>query len=116
MSAPLADQAILKLFEALDSYIELPERPKDRPFLMSIEGVQSISGRGTVVTGLIERLGPVLEPRSIHVDEPSPRVGTVTWKTAPRGMFAVTANFPPCASTIERQIDRPMPRPSGFVV
>ncbi|MBR0870422.1 elongation factor Tu [Bradyrhizobium tropiciagri] len=52
---PLADQAILKLFEALDSYIELPERPKDRPFLMPIEGVQSISGRGTVVTGLVER-------------------------------------------------------------
>jgi elongation factor Tu len=51
----LADQAILKLFEALDSYIELPERPKDRPFLMPIEGIQSISGRGTVVTGLIER-------------------------------------------------------------
>jgi elongation factor Tu len=54
-TGPLADQAILKLFEALDSYIELPERPKDRPFLMPIEGVQSISGRGTVVTGLIER-------------------------------------------------------------
>jgi elongation factor Tu len=52
---PLADQAILKLFEVLDGYIELPERPKDRPFLMPIEGVQSISGRGTVVTGLIER-------------------------------------------------------------
>ena len=54
-TGPLADQAILKLFEALDSYIELPERPKDRPFLMPIESVQSISGRGTVVTGLIER-------------------------------------------------------------
>jgi elongation factor Tu len=54
-TGPLADQAILKLFEALDSYIALPERPKDRPFLMPIEGVQSISGRGTVVTGLIER-------------------------------------------------------------
>jgi elongation factor Tu len=54
-TGPLADQAILKLFEALDSYIELPERPKDRAFLMPIEGVQSISGRGTVVTGLIER-------------------------------------------------------------
>ena len=51
----LADQAILKLFEALDTFIEVPERPKDRPFLMPIEGVQSISGRGTVVTGLIER-------------------------------------------------------------
>ncbi|MBR0777359.1 elongation factor Tu [Bradyrhizobium diazoefficiens] len=52
---PLADQAVLKLFEALDTFIEVPERPKDRPFLMPIEGVQSISGRGTVVTGLIER-------------------------------------------------------------
>jgi len=57
-TGPLADQAILKLFAALDSYIELPERPKDRPFLMPIESVQSISGRGTVVTGLIE-LGTV---------------------------------------------------------
>jgi elongation factor Tu len=54
-TGPLADQAILKLFEALDRYIELPERPKDGAFLMPIEGVQSISGRGTVVTGLIER-------------------------------------------------------------
>ena len=54
-TGPLADQAILKLFEALDSYIELPERERDRPFLMPIESVQSISGRGTVVTGLIER-------------------------------------------------------------
>jgi elongation factor Tu len=54
-AGPLADQAILKLYEALDSYIELPERPKDGAFLMPIEGVQSISGRGTVVTGLIER-------------------------------------------------------------
>jgi elongation factor Tu len=54
-TGPLADQAILQLFEALDNYVELPERPTDRPFLMPIEGVQSISGRGTVVTGLIER-------------------------------------------------------------
>jgi elongation factor Tu len=52
---PLADEAILKLFAALDGYIELPERAKDRAFLMPIEGVHSISGRGTAVTGLIER-------------------------------------------------------------
>ena len=51
---PLADQAILELFAALDSWVELPERPKDRPFLMAIEGVHSITGRGTVATGLIE--------------------------------------------------------------
>ena len=52
---PLADEAILKLFEALDTYIPLPERPTDMPFLMPIEDVFSISGRGTVVTGRIER-------------------------------------------------------------
>ena len=47
--------AILKLMEAVDSYIPQPERPKDKPFLMPIEDVFSISGRGTVVTGRIER-------------------------------------------------------------
>jgi elongation factor Tu len=51
----LADAAILKLLGVLDSHIELPERPKDQPFLMQIEGVHSITGRGTVVTGVIER-------------------------------------------------------------
>src|SRR5215468_10774197 len=50
-----ADQSILKLFEALDQYVPLPERPIDKPFLMPIEDVFSISGRGTVVTGRIER-------------------------------------------------------------
>ena len=52
---PLANEAILRLFDALDSYIPLPERAKDRPFMMPIEGVMTITGRGTVVTGLIER-------------------------------------------------------------
>ena len=52
---PLADEAILKLYEALDTYIPLPDRPKDQPFLMPIEDVFSISGRGTVVTGRVER-------------------------------------------------------------
>jgi elongation factor Tu len=52
---PLADEAILKLYEALDTYIPQPERPLDQPFLMPIEDVFSISGRGTVVTGRIER-------------------------------------------------------------
>jgi elongation factor Tu len=51
----LGEQAILKLMDAVDSYIPQPERPKDRPFLMPIEDVFSISGRGTVVTGRIER-------------------------------------------------------------
>jgi elongation factor Tu len=52
---PLADEAIVKLYEALDTYIPLPERAVDQPFLMPIEDVFSISGRGTVVTGRIER-------------------------------------------------------------
>jgi elongation factor Tu len=47
--------AILKLMEAVDSYIPQPERAIDRPFLMPIEDVFSISGRGTVVTGRVER-------------------------------------------------------------
>ena len=48
-------QSILKLMEAVDSYIPTTERPKDLPFLMPIEDVFSISGRGTVVTGRVER-------------------------------------------------------------
>jgi elongation factor Tu len=48
-------ESILKLMEAVDSYIPQPERAKDRPFLMPIEDVFTISGRGTVVTGRIER-------------------------------------------------------------
>ncbi|MEE9342501.1 MAG: elongation factor Tu [Gammaproteobacteria bacterium] len=47
--------SIVKLFEALDSYIPVPDRPVDLPFLMPIEDVFSISGRGTVVTGRIDR-------------------------------------------------------------
>ncbi|MGH3926307.1 MAG: elongation factor Tu, partial [Pseudonocardiaceae bacterium] len=47
--------AILKLVEALDTYIPQPERDIDKPFLMPVEDVFSISGRGTVVTGRIER-------------------------------------------------------------
>ena len=47
--------SILKLFDALDTYIPMPVRETDKPFLMPIEDVFSISGRGTVVTGRIER-------------------------------------------------------------
>jgi elongation factor Tu len=51
----LGEVAILKLAEALDSYIPEPKRALDGPFLMPVEDVFSISGRGTVVTGRIER-------------------------------------------------------------
>ncbi len=51
----LGHDSILRLMEAVDSFIPQPERAKDRPFLMPIEDVFSISGRGTVVTGRVER-------------------------------------------------------------
>ena len=47
--------SVLKLMEALDTYIPMPQREVDKPFLMPIEDVFSISGRGTVVTGRVER-------------------------------------------------------------
>src|SRR5467141_4061583 len=50
-----ADEAVMRLYEALDTSVPLPERAIDQPFLMPIEDVFSISGRGTVVTGRIER-------------------------------------------------------------
>jgi elongation factor Tu len=52
---PLGEQAIFKLAEALDTYIPLPKRAVDGAFLMPVEDVFSISGRGTVVTGRVER-------------------------------------------------------------
>jgi elongation factor Tu len=51
----LGHDAILKLMAEVDRYIPQPERPKDKPFLMPVEDVFSISGRGTVVTGRVER-------------------------------------------------------------
>jgi elongation factor Tu len=51
----LGREAVLKLMEAVDSFIPQPARPLDKPFLMPIEDVFSISGRGTVVTGRVEQ-------------------------------------------------------------
>ncbi len=51
----LGKQAILELMKAVDEYIPTPARPKDKPFLMPVEDVFSISGRGTVVTGRVEQ-------------------------------------------------------------
>ena len=50
-----AKEDILKLMEAVDAYIPMPERPTDKPFLMPVEDVFTIEGRGTVCTGRIER-------------------------------------------------------------
>jgi elongation factor Tu len=51
----LGEQSIMNLIAAVDDYIPVPERPVDKPFLMPVEDVFSISGRGTVVTGRVER-------------------------------------------------------------
>jgi elongation factor Tu len=53
--ATMGKNSILELMQAVDDYVPQPERPKDQPFLMPIEDVFSISGRGTVVTGRVER-------------------------------------------------------------
>ena len=54
-TSEIGTPSIIKLVEAMDDYIPLPERAIDQPFLMPVEDVFSISGRGTVVTGRIER-------------------------------------------------------------
>src|SRR5690606_32062053 len=51
----LGHDAVMELMAAVDAYIPQPERPVDQPFLLPIEDVFSISGRGTVVTGRVER-------------------------------------------------------------
>ncbi len=65
---PEATKCIQELLDAMDSYIPLPERAVDLPFLMPIEDIFSISGRGTVVTGRIER-------GILHVNDPVSIVG-----------------------------------------
>jgi len=63
---PLGEEAIMKLAEAMDTYFPQPERAIDGAFLMPVEDVFSISGRGTVVTGRIER-GIVKVGESIEI-------------------------------------------------
>ncbi len=54
-TSEVGEGSVLKLIETLDEYVPEPERPVDQPFLMPIEDVFSISGRGTVVTGRVDR-------------------------------------------------------------
>ncbi len=65
---PQWEQKVLELMDAVDSYIPLPVRLTDKPFLMPIEDIFSITGRGTVVTGRIEQ-------GTIHVGDPVELVG-----------------------------------------
>jgi len=72
-------KAIDELMEAVDSYIPLPPRPVDQPFLMSVEDVFSITGRGTVATGRIER-GRIKVGEAIEIVglQETPLASTVT--------------------------------------
>jgi elongation factor Tu len=67
---PEGEKSIMELLDAVDSYIPTPQRDKDKPFLLPVEDVFSISGRGTVVTGRIERgqvkVGEEMEIVGIH--------------------------------------------------
>jgi elongation factor Tu len=72
----IGEQAINKLMDAVDAYIPQPERAKDRPFLMPIEDVFSISGRGTVVTGRVER-GIVKVGEEVEIVGLRPTIKTV---------------------------------------
>jgi elongation factor Tu len=68
----LGTEAVLELMKAVDEYLPQPERPLDKPFMMPIEDVFSISGRGTVVTGRVEtgevKVGEEVEIVGIHPD------------------------------------------------
>ncbi len=72
----IGEQAILALMEAVDSYIPQPERAKDKPFLMPVEDVFSISGRGTVATGRVER-GIIKVGEEVEVVGLRPTVKTI---------------------------------------
>lgn len=75
-SPELGHDAILELMKQVDAYIPQPERPKDRAFLMPIEDVFSISGRGTVVTGRVER-GVVKVGEEVEIVGLKPTVKTI---------------------------------------
>ena len=72
----IGEASIMRLADALDSYIPTPERAVDKPFLLPIEDVFSISGRGTVVTGRIER-GIVKVGEEIEIVGIKPTVKTI---------------------------------------
>jgi elongation factor Tu len=78
-TSDMGEGAILKLMDAIDEYIQEPVRPVDGPFLMPIEGVVSIPGRGTVVTGRVERgavkVGEEVEIVGLHPTQKTTCIG-----------------------------------------
>ncbi len=81
---PLGEEAIAKLLAALDSYIPSPQRDTDKPFLLPIEDVLTITGRGTVVTGRVERgrvkIGDEIEIIGLHPTQKSTVTGVETYR------------------------------------
>ncbi|TAK72306.1 MAG: elongation factor Tu [Gammaproteobacteria bacterium] len=75
-TSEIGEPSIVKLVETMDEYIPIPERPIDQPFLLPIEDVFSISGRGTVVTGRVER-GIVKVGEELEIVGLKPTVKTV---------------------------------------
>ncbi len=73
---PEAEKQILELINAVDEYIPVPERPIDQPFLMPVEDVFNIEGRGTVVTGRVER-GILKKMEEVEIVGIKPTVKTV---------------------------------------
>src|SRR5206468_7832204 len=76
----MGEKSIMELMDAVDSYIPQPARATDRPFLMPVEDVFSISGRGTVATGRVERgvikVGEEVEIVGIRPDRKSTRLNS----------------------------------------
>jgi elongation factor Tu len=72
----LGKESVMELMKAVDDYIPQPERPKDQPFLMPVEDVFSISGRGTVCTGRVER-GIIKVGEEVEIVGIRPTVKTV---------------------------------------
>ena len=72
----IGEPAILKLMDAVDEYVPQPKREKDKPFLMPVEDVFSISGRGTVVTGRVER-GVIKVGEEVEIIGLRPTIKTV---------------------------------------
>jgi elongation factor Tu len=99
------EPAILKLMEAVDAYIPTPERPKDLPFLMPVEDVFTITGRGTVATGRVER-------GQLKAGEPLEIVGlkdTATTVATSMEMFRKTLDYVEAgdnAGVLLRGVDR----------
>jgi len=116
----MGEQAILKLAEALDSYIPTPERAVDGAFLMPVEDVFSISGRGTVITGRVERgVVKVGEEVEIVGIVPRKRPPSPAWKCSGsswiRARRATTSAFccaAPSAKTSSAARSWPSPAPS----